>query len=157
MLSSDDSSILTPRAFGSLAQHSGGLVFICLGVLLPVSTGGLYTNEPICTPLAKAQEITTQVLPRTGSLPQIWRPSEFNRQRTTTGASEVFSELFFVRGKNTDATSAPRNCFYDFTRSIYSSSILQIKPPFTPVPQLVSHDVQKPLTNTLGYIYTPLR
>src|SRR5262249_850064 len=102
-LCSADTSILTARAFGSLAQHSGAFVLMDFNGLITM-TRKFEPVETVRCASAKAEHVAVKAIPEADASSRRETGCQFKGQWSVTGARYVLAQLFLVWRENADAS-----------------------------------------------------
>ena len=72
-------------------------------VLMLVTAGKFQTGKLVGGTLAESEQTAMQPIPKPIAVGRANVGSEFQRQRSVTGANQIFAQLNFIRRENTDA------------------------------------------------------
>ncbi len=98
-----------PRAFGSLAQHSGDFVLILLCGLMVMSPGQFQPANIVGGATTETKQIAVQPVPKQPASGRDKNRRQFHGQRPMTGVGHILAQLLFIWRENADATPSARN------------------------------------------------
>ena len=98
-------SYLAPRAFGSLAQHSGDLVFMFLCGLRVTTTGKLEMAELVSRTTTEAHHVAVQPIPEADARARRQTRRQVQRQWPLTWAGYILAQPLLVRRENLNPTA----------------------------------------------------
>src|SRR4029077_13324554 len=93
-----------PRAFGSLAQHSGNFVFMFFCELMVTATCLLETTDMVSGTTAETKQIAVQPIPKANGTTRDKSAREVQGQRLVTGLGYIFAQLVLVWREDANAT-----------------------------------------------------